>query len=260
MAERETDLRIVAKERASVIIEAYEAHGLINEKAQIDALRQQAVADILALYESLGERGPIELEPYIPISKLHLKGTTLHDLVVFDNHNATKGIQWWDSPTGTFVFSSLWDQYRIKELMPESEVASLVRGMWRLGHEPGDGLHPGYEEGDATASEHLRIDGLQPMRYLDPAAFLALSMVRRFEKKQPLSGFTHFPQLGTKMFGGSADQEARPGRPYAAALPGGVVLGIAGIENIHEGHEQQVGKGVTHVGVRYSVAATSRVV
>ena len=241
----------VAKERTDVMLKAYKAHNLLRGFTGVMAKQtEKDMAELLAIV------GLESVEPYIPISKLQLGEISLRQLVNLDDPGLNKG---WHNGNGTFVFSGLWEQYTLSEIMPESDSASMVRAMELSGFEPGNGLYDNEDLLPNGPDEHGPFFGSQslPVWHLDPSAYILINMVRRFEGKPLLDGFTKFPMLAPKLVnvtvkvGDELQLQPRLKEPYAAASAAGLVLGMMDPQSpIYDANDTD---RASHVGTRYSV-------
>lgn len=182
-----------ASYRAAVILEAYKDAGYIDEE-KAEASWPQLADSIANLAEAAN--GP-ELEFIMPLWQVKRK-MGLRALIA--DPKLRRPTDGWHDPNGTWVFGSLWTQYSASELHDGDQQIGMARAMIKPDGFT-DGLVPGLADLDSAIS--LLDNGARQRqqllgRFLNPAGFLAINTVRRFEGVPLLSGFTTFPGLAAK--------------------------------------------------------------
>ncbi len=181
----------LGERRAEVILAAYLEAGLIEDK-KIDKLLTRAEAEITYLSDAAS--GP-ELEYFIPLSKIDRVG--LRKLVRITDPELASIVDGWHNPNGTWVFSSLWAQYKRGHIYHDESQVGVVTAMIKPDGFV-DGLIPTMADlGEAIeplnngATRRHELIG----RFLNPSGFIAINLVRRFEGYPLLTGFTEFPGM-----------------------------------------------------------------
>lgn len=216
--------------RAELILAAYQEMDIISERAAEEYV--ESVADDLgALHAFLP---PEAAETYIPFSNLTFK--SLAELLqLYDQKNA-HGMQpgQLHSPS-SFIFDGTWGQFTHESLVPAENEHTSVAAMLLGGDVTEDGLFkPDHDP------SHLESDRGIMIECFDPAAYIAISAIRRLEGSPRLDGFTHFAQLPV------VNEEGRARSAYIVGKASGLILGSSPAFEWADGR--------TRSGVRFSAS------
>lgn len=221
--------------RAEVILAAYHDVGLIDNK-QAENLQAKLQSEILELADAA--RGP-ELEYFVPLSKIDRVG--LRKLVQITDPKLKTIVDGWHNPNGTWVFSSLWAQYKKGHIYHDESQVGIATAMIKTDGFV-DGLIPTMAElGEAIdpldngATRRHELIG----KFLNPSGFIAINIVRRFEGHPLMTGFTEFPGMPAMPVPvvGRPDHLDATGptsvdhKPYASQNEKGLTLGMTSIDS-----------------------------
>lgn len=221
--------------RAEVILAAYHDVGLIDNE-QAENLQAKLQSEILELADAA--RGP-ELEYFVPLSKIDRAG--LRKLVRITDPKLETIVDGWHNPNGTWVFSSLWAQYKKDHIYHDESKVGIATAMIKT-----DGLVDGLMP-DMTVLDRafVSLDNGAARRkelikgFLNPAGLIAINIVRRFEGYKPLGGFTEFPGVPAMPVpvirrpdhSDATGPTSVDHRPYASQNEKGLTLGMTSIDS-----------------------------